>query len=40
MKVKDGDKVVELTEDRALFVRMLVVSKARTIELRQNIGIY
>ena len=40
VKVKDGDKVVELTEDRELFARMLVVSKARTIELRQNIGIY
>ena len=40
MKVKDGDRVVELTEDRALFARMLVVAKARTTELRQNIGIY
>ena len=36
VKVKDGDKVVELTEDRALSARMLVVSKART----KNIGIY
>ena len=40
VKVKDGDKAVELAEDRALFACMLVVSKARTIELRQHIGIY
>ena len=40
VKVKDGNRVIELTEDRALFARMLVVAKARTIELRQNIGIY
>ena len=40
VKVKDGDKVIELTEDRSLFARLLVVSKARNIDLQQNIGMF
>ena len=29
VKVKDGSKMIELREDRALFARLLVISKAR-----------
>ena len=39
-KVKDGDKIIELREDRALFARLLVVSKARQIDLKYNLGKY
>ena len=38
--IKNGDKIVELKEDRALFARMLVVSKARNIDLKQDVGTY
>ena len=40
VKVKDRDKVIELSEDRSLFARLLVVSKAQNIKLQQNIGIF
>ena len=39
-KIKSEDKIVELQEDRALFARMLVVSKARDIDLKQTVGTY
>jgi len=38
--IKNGDKIMELKEDRALFARMLVVSKARDIDLKQVVGTY
>jgi hypothetical protein len=38
--LKDGDKIVELKEDRALFARMLVVSKSRDTDLKQVVGTY
>ena len=39
-KIKDGDKIIELREDRALFARLLVVSKAHQIDLKYNLGKY
>ena len=38
--MKDGSKFVELKEDRALFARLLVVSKTRDIDLQHNVGLY
>ena len=40
IKTKCEDKIVELKEDRALFARMLVVSKAREIDLKEAVGTY
>lgn len=41
IKVKAGDKIVELKEDRALFVRLLVISKARPeVNLKEAVGKY
>ena len=39
-QTKSEDKIVELQEDRALFARLLVVSKARDIDLKQAVGTY
>ena len=41
IRVKSGEQVVELKEDRSLFARMLVVSKSRPdINLKESIGKY
>lgn len=40
MKVKLKSKFVELKEDRALFARLLIVSKARDINLKDAVGTY